>query len=227
MPIRFARTRLLVLAAVAVSAAVPGFAQKPDLQAGGANPSDIPNHMTTKVTLPGFNLADAKLTVDGACTLAFYTDSANQIVMMINAERAVTDRDGFCNIHVKNGYGSADAWIGVSLTSEEKAQIDAADREADRQKHESFVTRSGTQWVLRFQSGSTVTYTMKPSADPGLPTFADAKGHEVKIAVSNDGKVTILGAQCWRTGTLSNNRVSDGTTKGSCSPPGPWTATMQ
>ena len=44
-------------------------AQKPDLHAGAAQPSLIPNHKTTRVVLPGYHLAGATLTVDGACTL--------------------------------------------------------------------------------------------------------------------------------------------------------------
>ena len=65
-------------------------AQKPDLHAGGAKPSLLENHKTTKVVLPGYHVAGATLTADGACSLVSYEAGENQIVMSLAAERALT-----------------------------------------------------------------------------------------------------------------------------------------
>ncbi|MBS1800383.1 MAG: hypothetical protein JSS95_11195 [Acidobacteria bacterium] len=215
------------LAIAAHSLALASFAQKPDLRAGGPNPSSIPNHQTAKVVLPGYYLAGAQFTVDGSCTLVSYTASDRQIVMMLTGNRPIADGEGYCNLHVKTAAGHADAWMIVDFTGREQELIKKNARAAEREHTRAFLARSGSRWTLHFQDGSTDTYTSKPDSEPGLAAFSDGAGNEVKIAVGNDNTVTILSAQCWRTGTLSSGRVANGRSNGACAPPGPWTATMQ
>lgn len=217
----------LTLIVAAHSLALASFAQKPDLRAGGPSPSSIPNHQTTKVVLPGYYLTGAQFTVDGSCSLVSYTASDRQIVMMVAGNRPITDSDGYCNLHVKTAAGHADAWIIVNLTDDEQELSRKNARAADREHMQAFLARSGSRWNLHFQDGSSVTYTSKPDSEPGLAAFSDGAGNEVKIAVGNGSTVTIIGAQCLRTGTLSNGRVANGRSNGVCSPAGPWTATMQ
>lgn len=205
-------------------------AQKPDLHAGGANPSHLENHKTTKVVLPGYHLAGATLTVDGACSLVDYTASENQIAMNLAANRAVSDHDGTCNLHVKTAAGSASTWVVVGLTDEEQAQQDSAQRSVDRAKAAQFMARSGSEWTLHFAEGGKATYKLKPeTGEPGVTIFADDHGHEVKILVANDATVLIVPSEggCYRTGKLVDGRVMNGTSGGECKPGGNWTAEMR
>jgi hypothetical protein len=205
-------------------------AQKPDLHAGGAQPSLLENHKTTKVVLPGLHLAGSTLSVDGACSLVSYEASENQIAMQLAADRAVTDHDGYCNLHVKNAAGSASTWVVVALTDQEQGQVNATDRSTDRQRAAEFMARSGSEWTLHFAEGGKATYRLKPGeGEPGVTVFADDKGHEVKIMVANDSTVLIVPSEggCYRTGKLVSGRVTNGTSGGECKPGGNWTAEMR
>ncbi|HXS12434.1 MAG TPA: hypothetical protein VN734_07010 [Acidobacteriaceae bacterium] len=205
-------------------------AQKPDLHAGGAQPSLIENHKTTKVVLPGYHMASATLTVDGACSLVSYEAAENQVVMELAANRAVTDRDGYCNLHVKNAAGSASTWVEVGLTEQEQADQNSTDRSVEREKSAQFMARSGSQWTLHFAEGGKTTYKLKPgTGEPGVTIFADDAGNEVKIMVANDATVLIVpsGGGCYRTGKLVGGRVTNGTSGGECRPDGNWTAEMR
>lgn len=204
-------------------------AQKPDLHAGGAQPSEIENHKTTMVVLPGYHLAGAKLTVDGACSLERYTAEEKQITMFLAANRAAKDHDGYCNLHVKNAAGSASTWVIVDLTEEEAAQQNSTDRSAEREKAAQFMARSGNEWTLHFAGGESVDYKLKPNADAGVTIFTDEGGNEAKIMVANDATVLIIPSDggCYRTGKLVDGRVTNGTSGGSCKPSGKWTAEMR
>ena len=205
-------------------------AQKPDLHAGGAQPSRLENHKTTKVVLPGFHLQGSTLTVDGACSLVSYEAGENQIAMQLATDRAVTDRDGYCNLHVKNAAGSASTWVVVALSDSEQGEVDASDRSADRQKAADFMARSGNEWTLHFADGGKTTYKLKPGeGEPGVTVFSDDKGHEVKIMVANDATVLIVPSEggCYRTGKLVSGHVTNGTSGGDCKPGGNWTAEMR
>jgi hypothetical protein len=220
--------RLVMMSAALMSNVAA--AQKPDLHGGGAQPSLLENHKTTKVVLPGYHLAGATLTVDGACSLVSYEASENQIAMLVATDRAVTDRDGYCNLHVKNTAGSASTWVVVALTDDEQSQVSATDRSADRQKAVEFMARSGNEWTLHFAEGGKMTYRLKPGAgEPGVTVFADDKGHEVKIMVANDSTVLIVPSEggCYRTGKLVGGHVTNGTSGGECKPGGNWTAEMR
>jgi hypothetical protein len=222
-----ARFATLIAALMASFAAA---AQKPDLHAGGATPSLLENHKTTKVVLPGYHLAGATLAVDGACSLVSYNAAENQIVMQVAAERAVTDHDGYCNLHVKNSVGEASTSVVVGLTDEEQAQAEAADRAGDREKTAQFMARSGSEWTLHFAEGGKATYKLKPeTSEPGVTIFADDHGHEVKIMVANNATVLIVPSEggCYRTGKLVDGRVANGTSGGECKPGGNWTAEMR
>jgi hypothetical protein len=216
-------SRLILLTFLTATA----FAQKPDLHAGGPSPSSVPNYQASKVTLPGYHLAHATFTVDGACTLVSYTASENQIVFSITGARTISDREGYCNLHVKNAAGEASTWMIVDLTDDELAQQKSNDRAVERQKASDFISRSGSKWSLRFANGATETYTSKSSTDDGVPLFANPSGVEFKIMVGNDSTVTIIGESCYRTGKLANGRVANGSSMGNCSPSGPWTATKE
>jgi len=205
-------------------------AQKPDLHGGGAQPSLLENHKTTKVVLPGYHLAGATLTADGACSLVSYEASENQISMQLATDRAVTDRDGYCNLHVKNAAGSASTWVVVALSDQEQVQVNETDRSTDRQKAADFMARSGNEWTLHFADGGKTTYRLKQGeGEPGVTVFADDKGHEVKIMVANDSTVLIVPSEggCYRTGKLVSGRVTNGTSGGECKPGGNWTAEMR
>jgi hypothetical protein len=213
---------LVLLASVAA-------AQKPDLHGGGANPSSIPNHETTKVTLPGFHLAGATVAVSGACSLVSYTAAENQIVMSLKGERTVADHDGYCNLKVTNAAGSASMWVIVGLTDEEQQKADAAGRAASEKTGQQVLARSGSEWTLHFASGETARYTVKPSTEPGVALFSDGSGREFKILVANDGTVLILNSEsgCYRNGKLVQGRVDNGSSGPGCQPAGAWTATMR
>ena len=205
-------------------------AQKPDLHAGGAKPSLLENHKTTKVVLPGYHVAGATLTVDGACSLVSYEAGENQIVMQLAADRALTDKEGYCNLHVKNVAGEASTWVVVGFTDDEQAKVDAGDRAADREKARQFIARSGSEWTVHFAEGGKTIYKLKPeTGEPGVTIFADDKGHEVKIMVANDATVLIVPSEggCYRTGKLVDGRVTNGTSGGECKPSGNWTAEMR
>ncbi len=216
-------SRLILLTVFTTTA----LAQKPDLHAGGARPSSIPNHETSKVTLPGYHLAHATFTVGGACTLVSYTATENQIVFTVTGARSISDHDGYCDLNVKNSAGQASTWIIVSLTESEVAQQQADARAIERQRFSEFVSRSGSKWILHFNNGATETYTSKSSNDDGVPLFTNSTGAEFKIMVGNDFTVTIIGESCYRTGKLSNGHVTNGSSMGTCTPPGSWTAVRE
>ena len=221
--------RFAILSAALVMSCAAA-AQKPDLHAGGAQPSLIENHKTTKVVLPGYHLAGATLTVDGACSLVSYDAGENQIVMQLAAERTLTDQDGYCNLHVKNAAGSASTWVEVGLTEQEQARVNSTDKSAEREKSAEVMARSGNEWTLHFAEGITTTYKLKPvMSEPGVTIFADDHGHEVKIMVANDATVLIVPSEggCYRTGKLVSGRVTNGTSGGECKPGGNWTAEMR
>jgi hypothetical protein len=217
----------VVSAALVMSCAAE--AQKPDLHGGGAQPSLLENHKTTKVVLPGYHMEGATLTVDGACSLVSYDASEKQIVMTLAANRATTDRDGYCNLHVKNAVGSASTWVEVGLTEQEQADQNSTDKSVERQKAAEFMARSGSEWTLHFAEGRTTTYKLKPNADPAVTVFTDDAGKEAKIMVANDATVLIVPSEggCYRTGKLVGGRVANGTSGGSCRPGGNWTAEMR
>lgn len=227
-------TRLLFARFAMVSAALMmscvATAQKPDLHAGGAQPSLIPNHKTTRVVLPGYHLAGATLTVNGACTLVTYTASESQIVMELVGARAASDHDGYCNLHVKNAAGSASTWVEVELSEQEQADQNSTDKSAEREKAAEFMARSGSEWTLHFAEGGKMIYKLKPGTyEPGVTVFADDAGNEVKIMVANDATVLIVPSEggCYRTGKLVGGRVTNGTSGGECKPGGNWTAEMR
>ena len=221
--------RCAVMSAALVMCSVAP-AQKPDLHAGGAQPSLIENHKTTKVVLPGYHMAGATLTVDGACSLVSYTAAENQIVMELAADRPVTDQDGYCNLHVKNAVGSASTWVEVGLTEQEQADRSSTDKSAQREQEAQVMARSGSEWTLHYADGGKATYKLKPeTTEPGVTIFADDHGHEVKILVANDSTVLIVPSEggCYRTGKLVGGRVTNGTSGGECKPGGNWTAEMR
>ena len=219
----------MLVGAVLMAGAV-GWAQKPEVRTGEVKPVALENHSTTQVLLPGAHLAGAVVTVHGACSLGTYTTSAEQIVMSVTSNRAVTDKDGMCYLHVKNAAGYATAWVPVKLTSAETAKVEAAKQATNLKRAEDVMARSGNEWTMHFAKGGSDTYKRKPaSGGPEVPVFADKAGHEVKIIVSDSSTVLILPnvGRCYLTGKLVDGRVMDGMSSGSCKQGGPWTAEMR
>lgn len=86
---------------------------------------------------------------------------------------------------------------------------------------------AGNEWTLHFAEGGKVKYRLMPlEGEPGVSLFADKSGHEVKIMVADDSRVLIVPSEggCYRTGTLVDRRVTNGTSGGDCKPGGSWTA---
>src|SRR5581483_1747612 len=182
---------------------------RPDLHAGGAKPSEIPNHAVTAVLLPGFHLSGAKVRLDGACRMVSYqVPSDNQIAMQIQGTRAVSAEDT-CGIHVTTAHGTANTWIIVDLTPDEEQQRKAAKNDADAAKARAFVARSGTQWDIRYADGATDTFKSSGVSPDSMPLFHDKAGNDVKIAVSQDNSVFMMEGGCMLSGTLRNGQVSD------------------
>ena len=90
---------------------------KPDLHAGGAAPSSIPNDATTLVTLPGFHFTGAQIETGNICAVVSYqVVSDNKIEMRIKGQRPVTEKESQCTITVRTAGGAASTWIVVELT---------------------------------------------------------------------------------------------------------------
>ena len=218
--------RVTVLAALCplVIAQAPKPLPPPDLHAGGASPSLIPNHEVTEVKLPGYNLAGITLTVSGVCTLESYEVIGNAIHMKLKGNRTITDPDGYCNLNLARGKQHAATWLIVGLTDEEQAQQDSNQRDANRAKAATYISGLGSQWTLHYSDGSSEVFRAQPAGNPGeLPEFTSSSGTITKILVSKDNKVMIMADSCLLYGTLSGSQVKDGTFRGDCKHSGVWT----
>ncbi|HVT96716.1 MAG TPA: hypothetical protein VHE33_04365, partial [Acidobacteriaceae bacterium] len=202
-------------------------AQKPDLHAGGAQPSEIPNHETTEVLLPGYNLTGAKVTTDPICHIVSQVATDREIRMKIEGTRKIDDPDDKCSLFVTTPKGKAATWIVVDLTDEESEQQKTQERATETAKGAEFVARSGKSWKLIFAGGGKATYTVSDEVDDGMPLFKSSGGGTAKIMVSNDGTVSILETGCIRTGKVTGNTVKNGQSLGTCSPPGAWTGVVE
>ena len=219
------RVMLLLIAGVCFGSGA--WAQKPDLHAGGVQPSEIPNHETTDVTLPGLNLTGARVTSEDACRIVSQEATDREIRMKIEGTRKVEDTDGRCSLFVTTPKGKASTWIMVDLTDEEAEQQNTQQRAAEQAKGAEFVARSGKSWKLTFAGGGTATYTVSGEVDDGMPLFRSSAGGTAKIMVSNDGTVMILDSECVRTGKVVGNAVKNGESRGNCSPAGTWTGVVE
>ncbi len=218
---------IAVAVGVAMGSSVPARAQKPDLHAGGAQPSEIPNHETTEVILPGYNLAGAKVTTDPICRIVSQVATDREIRMKIEGTRRVEDADSKCSLFVTTPKGKAATWIVVDLTDDEAEQQKTQERAAEMAKGAEFVARSGKRWKLTFAGGRTITYTVSEEVEDGMPLFKSSEGGTAKIMVSNEGMVSILETGCLRTGRVAGNTVKNGQSLGTCSPPGAWTGVVE
>lgn len=218
----------MAVALVLGCALAAGQQRRPNLHGGGAKPSEIPNHETTTVTLPGFHLSGAKVTLDGPCRLASYeVVSDNEIRMQIQGALTIDDAESQCGIHVKTAAGSAATWIVVALTDDEQRQKEAKQVERNRAKAMAMLARSGRRWDIRFADGAADTYNSKGMDPDGMPLFLNRAGQEVKLAVRDDNTVFIIEDRCVRGGTLLDGQVKNGTSMEGCPHPGTWTATVQ
>ena len=207
---------------------VPAKPPKPDLHAGGPSPSDIPNGETTEVVLSGYHLTGAHVDVKPICTIESYqVASDSEIRMKIKASRTIDDKDGACYLTVRTPGGTAQAWIIINFTESEQADFDARQRAEEKQKATAFQNRSGKSWQITFAGGQHETYTATGADPDGMPSFQSNSGASVKIAVSNDNKITIIDSGCIRTGSVVGNEVKNGQSMGQCDPLGSWTGTVE
>jgi hypothetical protein len=201
---------------------------KPDLHAGGAKPTELLNHETTTVTLPGYHLTGTTVTVSGECTLKSYkVVSDSEITMEIEGNRGVDDKDDACYLQVHQGTYEAHTWVTVALTEDEQNEKSAKQKSEDQANGEAYVAHLGKEWTLHFADGSSDTFTAQPAASGELPDFVDSNGTTAKIATTDGGKVMVILGTCMRSGTLVDGRVKDGTAIGDCKPAGSWTAQMK
>jgi len=205
----------------------PAKAPKPDLHAGGAKPSSIPNHAVTVVTLPGFHLTGARIITGNTCKVVSYqVVSDSEIKMNIEGTRSVDDKDDTCTLEVRTPAGSASTWIVVELTDAEQQQVKAREQAEGAAKAQAFIAKAGKAWHLTFAGGATETYSSAGADADDMPTFHNAAGNDVKIAVTNDGNVMIIEPGCMRSGKLTGTQVKNGQSQGECAPAGSWTATV-
>jgi hypothetical protein len=221
------KTLLLVLTfAAASSAAIAQEPPAPDLHAGGASPSAIPNHDTTDVLLPGLHLNGTTVTVSGVCTLqSFQILSDDAIRMKITGNRTLDDKDTNCNLQVHQGAKQAEASVTVNLTDAEQHELDARQAAAAKVKNEQYAATLGTRWTLHFADGKSETLTAQP-AEPGqLPDFTSNRGGTAKVMINGGNKVMIIENECILSGTITDSKVDDGKVMaGNCPHPGAWTA---
>jgi len=221
----FALLSSCVVFALAAGSSAKG--PKPDLHAGGASPSEIPNDAVTVVTLPGFHLTGAKIETGSICKVVSYqVVSDNEIKLNIKGTRTVDDKENQCTLKVVTPAGSSSTWIVVDLTDAQQQEVDARAKAEAEAKAAAFVKRAGTAWHMIFANGATETYTSAGANDDAMPTFHNSAGRDVKIAVSNDGTVMMIEPGCIRSGKLADNQVKNGQSQGECTPAGEWTATV-
>ena len=224
----FLSTGMVLSLACGSVSAQPSKPPKPDLHAGGPQPSLIPNDEVTEVVLPGLHLTGAKLDGDRNCKVVSYEVSSDkEIRMKIKGTRAVDESEEACYIKVSTAGGSATFWIVVELTEAQQAIADAHKRAAEAANASAFQSRSGKTWKLHFAGGASETYTLTGNNPDGMPTFQSNSGAEAQIAVSKDNMVTIIGTGCMRFGKLVGSEVKNGESRGDCNPPGSWTATVE
>jgi hypothetical protein len=218
-PFRLAMLSLVLSAPLLTLAQATGSHSKlakPDLHAGGANPSAISNDASTEVTLPGFHLAVVSPPVV----------SDNEIKMNIKGTRKVDDDEDKCDLIVHTAGGTASTWIVVEFTEAQQEVRSAREKSQNQAKGEAFIARSGKSWRLKFAGGATETYTSTGTNEDAMPTFQKSGGDSVRIAVANDNTVLIIDSGCMRSGKLIGNEVKDGKSQGECAPAGSWTATV-
>lgn len=229
-------SRIIIAAALTLLIPLPTYAQsatshtkppKPDLHAGGANPSSIPNDATTEVTLPGFHLAGARVETGPQCSIVsppIVTD--NEIKMNIKGTRKVDDEEDKCDLVVHTAGGKASTWIVIELTEAQQQAQSAREKSEEQAKAEAFIAKAGKSWRLKFAGGVAETYTSTGENQDAMPTFRKSGGESVRIAIANDNTVLILESNCMRSGKLIGNEVKDGKSQGECAPAGSWTATV-
>ena len=208
--------------------AIPTAAQTtlaPDLHAGGPQPSSIPNHAVTAVTLPGFHLLGTTVTASGACALKSYkVVSDNEIRLTIEGDLPIDAKDDGCFLDVRKGAKKTGTYVVVELTEAEQHQKNAQEGAAAQAKANAYMAGLGTQWTVRHSDGATEVFTAQPADAGELPAFTNAAGESVKIMTTRDGTVVIVADSCMMTGTLTGNQVKDGKSQGNCKHSGAWTA---
>jgi hypothetical protein len=223
-----AKTLLLTLTFAAASnmliAQVP---PPPDLHAGGASPSAIPNNDTTEVSLPGLHLTGTTVTVSGVCTLASsQVVSDTEIRMKLTGNRTLDDKDDSCFLQVHQGEKQASTYVVVNLSGAEQQQLDARQAATAKTKSDNYMATLGTRWTLHYADGKSEVLTVQPSEPGQLPDFNSNRGGTAKVMINGGNKVMIIANECILSGTITpDNKVEDGKVMaGTCPHPGAWTA---
>jgi hypothetical protein len=203
-------------------------ALKPDLHAGGFNPSEIVNHEATDVVLPGLHFTGAHVeTQQKLCqVMSYVVVSDREIHMKLKGNRAVDDDEWQCTVTIRNAAGSASSWIAVKWTESEEKEHDAHEQDKDKAKAQAFVHRTGKSWRISFAGGPAVTYNNVPPELGQIPEFLSSSGSRIQVAITDDNKVTIIQPGCFRYGTVVGNEVKNGESSGNCTPPGKWTGSV-
>lgn len=212
--------------ATAQNASTPK-ALKPDLRAGGAQPSLIPNGQVTQVTVPGFHLAHSQVEVKGVCKLLGYKIvSDNQIQMTLQGVRRIDDKEDGCFFTVRNASGSASSYVVVDLTDAEKRQQTDRQITEDQNRVRDFVAQAGKKWDVHFADGGAETYVAQGASPDGMPMFQANDGRSVKIMVRPDHSLVLIDDSCLRTGRLVDGKVTAGQSMPGCTHFGAWTASV-
>lgn len=219
-------TRVL-LACCAASAVTAQSSAPSILGRGGARPTEVPNHETRTVTLPGLHLTGAKLRLWGSCRLASYDIVSDTLIrMQVEGVRA-PGSDETCHIQVFNARGHESTWIVVNLTPDEEKQVAEKKKAAGMAKLDAAVAAAGKRWQVRFGDGAVETWSARGNSPDGMPQFQDGAGHIIKIAVRPDNSVFVIREGCVLSGNLVNGRVTAGQAMPGCPHAGSWSATVE
>lgn len=192
-------SRIIIAAALTLLIPLPTYAQsatshtkppKPDLHAGGANPSSIPNDATTEVTLPGFHLAGARVETGPQCSIVsppIVTD--NEIKMNIKGTRKVDDEEDKCDLVVHTAGGKASTWIVIELTEAQQQAQSAREKSEEQAKAEAFIAKAGKSWRLKFAGGVAETYTSTGENQDAMP-------HSERVEASLFGSQSPMTTPC-------------------------------
>ena len=153
------------LIATLLLTSIPAVAQRPDLHAGGAKPSTIPNHETTLVTLPGFHLAGppspSPVSAPSSPTRVV---SDTQLTMMIEGHRPSPKGRWLLPHRPSRSLTPAPT---LSSTSPKPSGTRSTPKSVahDQAQGEAYVAHLGKQWTLHYANGTSETFNAQPVED--------------------------------------------------------------
>lgn len=203
-------------------------AQKPEFKLGAVTPKYLPNHQTTTVHWAGTNFAGVQLTWRGACKVLSYTSTATEIVMQIQAERPLDDKSGYCNLYLRNRFGSTDSWVMVNFTDADQKQVKAVELARSMSQIKAEMMRAGTEWTVHMPDGSTKVFHAGTPNQFGVVPFKDDSGTAITIIVLDDDSTVLQFPNgCNLLGKLKDGRVENGFASRTCAASGTWSAEMR